>query len=57
MTTAASSAAVSSKIPLNNLIEQTYLQLATMVHAEGGLKKEKRLMIKWGIKTMFPRNV
>jgi len=28
-----------------------------MVHAEGGLKKEKRLMIKWGIKTMFPRNV
>ena len=42
MITAASSAAVSSKIPLNNLIEHTYLQLATMVLAEGGLKKREK---------------
>ena len=48
MITAASSAACSPQIPNNNLIEQTFLQLATMIHAEGGLKKEKRLMIKWG---------
>ena len=57
MITAASSAAVSSKIPLNNLIEHTCLQLATMVHAEEGLKKEKRLMIKWGNQNDVSRNV
>jgi hypothetical protein len=51
MTTAASSAAGSPQIPNNNLIEQTFLQLATMIHAEGGLKKkENKLMTKWGNK-------
>ena len=51
ITNVTSSAAASLEIPNNNLIEQTFLQLATMIHAEGGLKKkENKLITKWGNK-------
>jgi hypothetical protein len=54
-----SSSAISLPAQDNNLIEQTFLQLATMGHAEGGFKKkERKLHNKWGgVNTMFPRNV
>ena len=44
-----SSSAISLPAQDNNLIEQTFLQLATMGHAEGGFKKkERKLLNKWG---------
>ena len=59
ITDVASSSAISLPAQDSNLIEQTFLQLATMGHAEGGFKKkERKLLNKWGGEnTMFPRSV
>lgn len=51
ITDVTSSSAISLPARNSNLIEQTFLQLATMGHAEGGFKKkESKLLNKWGEK-------